>query len=160
MKALTLHQPWASLMAHGVKTIETRSWAPPRSLIGQRIAIHAGKTRVVSGRLHTATLSAILELYGVGWGDRIPLGVVVATALLQDARQVGVQRFVGKVLASSPSYTGWVEPDPYGDFSTGRWLWFLMDVEPCNPPVPAVGHQGLWDWCPDVAEYRHGGKVL
>ena len=32
MKALTLHQPWASLIAHGVKTIETRSWAPPRSL--------------------------------------------------------------------------------------------------------------------------------
>ena len=27
MKALTLHQPWASLMAWGVKTIETRGWA-------------------------------------------------------------------------------------------------------------------------------------
>ena len=92
MKAITLHQPWASLIAHGVKTIETRSWAPPRRLIGQRIAIHAGKTMVVSGRLHTATLSAILELYGIGWGDRIPLGAVVATALLIDARQVAVER--------------------------------------------------------------------
>ncbi len=27
MKALTPHQPWASLMAWGVKTIETRGWA-------------------------------------------------------------------------------------------------------------------------------------
>ena len=27
IKALTLHQPWASLMAWGVKTIETRGWA-------------------------------------------------------------------------------------------------------------------------------------
>ena len=27
VKALTLHQPWASLMAWGVKTIETRGWA-------------------------------------------------------------------------------------------------------------------------------------
>ena len=148
MKALTLHQPWASLIAHGVKSIETRSWAPPQSLLGQRIAIHAGKTRVVSGRLHTATLSAILELYGIGWDDRIPLGAIVATALLADARQVAVER-AGRVLASSPSYTGWIEPDPYGDFSTGRWLWFLMGVEPCNPPVPAVGHQGLWNWEPD-----------
>lgn len=44
MKALTLHQPWASLIALGVKTIETRSWRAPQALIGQRIAIHAGKT--------------------------------------------------------------------------------------------------------------------
>ena len=27
VKSLTLHQPWASLIAHGVKSIETRSWA-------------------------------------------------------------------------------------------------------------------------------------
>ena len=42
MKALTLHQPWASLIACGAKRIETRSWPPPKSLIGKRIAIHAG----------------------------------------------------------------------------------------------------------------------
>ena len=41
MKAITLHQPWASLIAEGVKTIETRSWAPPAALWGERIAIHA-----------------------------------------------------------------------------------------------------------------------
>ena len=146
MKSLTLHQPWASLIAHGVKSIETRSWAPPQSLIGQRIAIHAGKTRVVSGRLHTDTLSAIARLFGEEWEKDIPKGAVVATALLKDARQVRFQTYARRVLASSPSYTGWVEPDPYGDFSTGRWLWLLEDVEPCNPPVPAVGHQGLWDW--------------
>ena len=149
MKAITLHQPWASLIAHGVKSIETRSWAPPRSLIGQRIAIHAGRTREVSGKLHPETLRAVLDLFGNGWGDRIPLGAIVATALLEDARQVGFQRYAGRVLASSLSHTGWVELDPYGDFSTGRWLWFLVDVEPCNPPVPAVGHQGLWNWKPD-----------
>ena len=43
MKALTLHQPWASLIADGRKTIETRSWPPPRTLVGERIAIHAGR---------------------------------------------------------------------------------------------------------------------
>ncbi len=149
MKAITLHQPWASLIAHGVKDIETRFWAPPRSLIGQRIAIHAGRTREVSRKLHPGTLRAVLDLFGNGWGGRIPLGAIVATALLEDARQVGFQRYAERVLASSPSYTGWVEPDPHGDFATGRWLWFLTDVEPCIPPVPAVGHQGLWDWKPN-----------
>jgi len=27
MRALTLTQPWASLLAHGMKEYETRSWA-------------------------------------------------------------------------------------------------------------------------------------
>lgn len=39
MKVLTLHQPWASLIALGVKTIETRSWTT--SYRGP-LAIHAG----------------------------------------------------------------------------------------------------------------------
>jgi hypothetical protein len=43
MKAISLWQPWASLIACGAKPFETRSWAPPRELIGQTIAIHAAK---------------------------------------------------------------------------------------------------------------------
>ena len=43
MKAITLWQPWASLVALQIKTIETRSWPAPKALIGQRIAIHASK---------------------------------------------------------------------------------------------------------------------
>ena len=39
MKALTVRQPWASLIALGVKTIETRSWRAPKALIGERIAM-------------------------------------------------------------------------------------------------------------------------
>lgn len=42
MRAITLWQPWASLMAEGIKTIETRGRAHPwRSAIGETIAIHA-----------------------------------------------------------------------------------------------------------------------
>lgn len=40
MKMLTLHQPWASLIACGVKTIETRSWSTDYR---GPLAIHAGK---------------------------------------------------------------------------------------------------------------------
>ena len=51
MKALTLYQPWASLIAVGAKTIETRGYRPPSTLkLGERFAIHAGKTRVPVGR--------------------------------------------------------------------------------------------------------------
>lgn len=42
MKALTIRQPWASLIAEGVKTIETRSWATKHR---GPLAIHASKRR-------------------------------------------------------------------------------------------------------------------
>lgn len=41
MKALTIRQPWASLIAAGVKTIETRSWS---TKYRGPLAIHAGKS--------------------------------------------------------------------------------------------------------------------
>ena len=153
MKAITLHQPWASLIAHGVKTIETRSWAPPRVLIGERIAIHAGMKREQSGRLHPATHAAILDLYGIGWGDRIPMGAVVATALLENSFQFKALDGQYVSLAGSPEPRQWAV-DPHGDFSPGRWLWMLTDIECLPAPIPARGHQRLWDWEPN------GGKAL
>jgi hypothetical protein len=42
VKALTLHQPWASLVAAGVKMIETRSWS---TRYRGPLAIHAGAKR-------------------------------------------------------------------------------------------------------------------
>jgi len=44
VKALVVRQPWASLIAHGIKTIETRGFAPRTSIEpGDQIAIVAGK---------------------------------------------------------------------------------------------------------------------
>lgn len=42
MKAITIKQPWASLIVHGIKDIENRSWACPKKYLGERVLIHAG----------------------------------------------------------------------------------------------------------------------
>lgn len=42
MRALTLHQPWATLVAIGAKRVETRSWA---TTYRGPVAIHAGRHR-------------------------------------------------------------------------------------------------------------------
>ena len=54
--------------------------------------------------------------------------------------------------------------DHYGDFSPGRWLWFLSDVEAFEP-VPTLGRQGFWEWtglpacsCPDYDRTMHLGS--
>lgn len=41
MKAITIKQPWASLIVHGIKDIENRTWACPKKYLGQRVLIHA-----------------------------------------------------------------------------------------------------------------------
>ena len=40
MKAITIKQPWASLIVHGFKNIENRTWACPEKYIGHRVLIH------------------------------------------------------------------------------------------------------------------------
>ena len=72
--AITLHQPWASLIALGIKTVETRSWLAPERLLGQTVAIHAGK-RVVRrpGEVIERKLRAH---WGDDWRLDMPTGAV------------------------------------------------------------------------------------
>ena len=39
MKAITIKQPWASLIVHGIKDIENRTWPCPKKYLGQRVLI-------------------------------------------------------------------------------------------------------------------------
>ena len=41
MKAITIKQPWASLIVHGIKDIENRTWPCTKKYLGQRVLIHA-----------------------------------------------------------------------------------------------------------------------
>jgi hypothetical protein len=157
MKAITVWQPWASLIACGAKTFETRSWAPPLSVIGRRIAIHAAKadTLKIFEALPRDIVLAIgdaLEdagLDGADWGT-LPRGAVVCTAQLSAAHLCGnmnpdsmvyVEKTVGSI--DAPIL---IEADPFGDFSHGRWAWQLDDVQPLEKPAMALGHQGFWNW--------------
>jgi hypothetical protein len=40
-EVITIKQPWASLIVHGIKDIENRTWPCPDKYIGQRVLIHA-----------------------------------------------------------------------------------------------------------------------
>ena len=43
MYAVTLHQPGATLVALGVKSVRIRSWPAPERLLGQVFAVQTGK---------------------------------------------------------------------------------------------------------------------
>ena len=124
MKAITLHQPWATLIALGLKTMETRSWS---TKYRGPIAIHAGKT------IDHEVAEYLAERMGCA---DLPTGAVIATATL------------AKVLTTGPALWGWLPDDEaeYGDFSPGRFAWALEDVQVLPEPIPARGQQGLWHW--------------
>ena len=151
MYAITLHQPWATLIALGIKTVETRSWPAPERLLGQVIAIHAGK-RVV--RRPGECIERELRAHWIeDWSRTIPTGAVVATATLAGmARVEYVDPISGRAMHEAVTETGCAAGrgrtgiDPWGDFSAGRWLWFLDHVMALREPVPAVGRQGFWRW--------------
>ena len=151
MYAITLHQPWATLIALGIKTVETRSWPAPERLLGQVIAVHAGK-RVVRrpGDRIERELRARL---GDDWSRTIPARAVLATVTLAGmARVEYVDPMTGHAVHDGPTEVGCAAGsgrtpiDPWGDFSSGRWLWFLDGVEVLPEPVPAVGYQSFWRW--------------
>ena len=156
MYAITLHQPWASLIALGIKTVETRAWPAPARLVGQTIAIHAGK-RVVR-KSGVAVENQMRARLGEDWHRTIPAGAVLATAVLAGMAGVDyVDLQTGYAVHDLSTEDGCAvglgqtRTDPWGDFSPGRWLWFLADVEALANPAPAIGHQSFWHWNP------HGG---
>lgn len=154
MKALSLWQPWASLIAIGVKPEETRSWPPTSGLVGQRIAIHAAKKPIeqaTEGMPESVMLLIIKTLAGTGLDPmNLPLGKVVCTAVV--GQPVRVKRLVpGNFNGGSVRYPFVItecgqrrEVNAFGDFSPGRWLWPMLNVEQVEP-FAAVGRQGIFD---------------
>ena len=43
LKALSIRQPWATLVMQGAKTMEIRSWKPVNMVFPETLLIHAGK---------------------------------------------------------------------------------------------------------------------
>jgi hypothetical protein len=167
MKAISLWQPWASLIAVGAKPFETRTWPPSRSLLGTRIAIHAAATRKgmedvfdAFPSIDTRPFVDALAKGGYQSLDTLPFGAVICTVELTGAYRVGSHGedrgrpvfFFASMLAGSRSINSYMPIDPFGDYTPGRWIWRLDNVQRLDPPVPAKGAQGVWNW----EETRHG----
>lgn len=129
MKAITLWQPWATWIALGIKTIETRSHNHFAFLAGERIAIHAGKRFDDDAVWEALCVVGDEKLDKPAVEGPFPSGRVVCTA---------------KVLCAGPLTTE-NNMDALCD-CTGRFGLYLTDIQRLDPPVPATGHQGVWEW--------------
>lgn len=130
MKCISLWQPWASAIPLGLKKIETRGWT---TKVRGRIGIHASRRWSAPEREFAAVEHALGRLPA-----RLPLGAVVATAVLHEVKTTAELLALG------------IDPVEriYGDYGTGRFGWLLRDVVPLAEPIPWKGKQG-WFEVPD-----------
>ena len=133
--ALSLIQPWASLVACGVKLHETRGWAVPSTRkIPFRMAIHASASKVERA-LPLSLLQLCARLFGNDWAMILPRGKILAivTVVACDKAHEIVHRLRG-------------EDALCGNFARGRWAWGMAEIEKLEEPIAARGALGLWEW--------------
>lgn len=119
---LTLQQPWATAVCDLGKRVENRSWCPPAHMMGEVIAIHAGKTFHEDGADWLAARMGRMVRRAT-----VPLGAIVALARIKE------------VVTERPE-------DPW---FVGPFGWVLEDVV-ALPPLTCPGRRQLWRVPADV----------
>ncbi len=164
MKAFTVYQPYASLIAVGAKRYETRSWA---TKYRGSLAIHAGVNRKYYGTPGFEDIlfaawkipewqAYIMSLCDTTLESEIPFGAVIATAEIVECWTIeriwqGIPS-EGKILEIGAKGRGVqriYHADRevfFGNYTPGRFAWELANVKPLREPIPARGMQGLWNW--------------
>ena len=129
-KTLTVYQPWASMIALGPKTVETRNHTAFAWLAGQRLAIHAGK-RYDRWSFEYLVGGGFNPLQSLLMETVVPRGAVVAVCRVTAASWLVP---ADEVRACCPIHA--------------MFGLFLEDVRGLIEPVPVRGKQGVWSWTP------------
>lgn len=157
MRALTLTQPWAGLVASGIKLVENRPrHMIKRDAVGTRFAIHA--SREVDADVYVRIRELAPELFrgpdnaeirsDLPWYplSRITSAVIAVATLdhIMDPWACGI---------------GTAEPGAVAHLPVDQRRWFfgaigyvLRDVRALAKPVPCRGWQGFWTLTPALAE--------
>ena len=148
MKALTLIQPWATLIALGAKHIETRSW-PTKHVGWLAITASKGFPRECRDLMLEEPFRSALERYVSACGEEpvLPRGAVVCLAHLQACRPTEYWKAGARIFGKGEREYELA----FGDFRDGRFGWYFDQVKQLKQPVPCKGARGLWDVPTDLA---------
>jgi hypothetical protein len=143
--ALTIMQPWASLIVAGAKSLEFRPRPAPAAMIGKRIVLHAGRSaacwkdlawlryaltvkRGAGLGLDDAALAAERCEHWARAPGTLPLGAGLGTAVL------------------SASFLASEVADLDAELRPDLWAWRLAEVKAWPRPINAQGQPGFWWW--------------
>jgi hypothetical protein len=142
LRAVTLTQPWASLVAVGAKRNETRSW--PTTYQGP-LAIHAAKgfPAWAEQTCESKPFRNVLDAVGYPWQPgmkrnrrQMPMGQIVAVGWLERVERISQNYPVDEIEGA------------FGNYTPGRYAWLFSRVYRLITPIAAKGSLGLWTWQP------------
>lgn len=138
MRAISLWQPWATLIVIGEKHFETRSW---ETLYRGEILIHAAK-RATSDLRDTSRdepFKTALQRGGYdSWAD-LPLGALIGRCQIERCYETAdvTARFRAGLRHAEFE-------EQFGDYYPGRFAWQLSNFQRFLKPIPWRGEQGFF----------------
>lgn len=130
MKVLTLRQPWATLVAEGIKKYEFRSW---KTKYRGKILIHAG------AGIDKEDMKKYKDL-NLDFPSRKIIAVVEIVDCLELDEDLNKKIINEKNIA-------------YGDKIRTGFAWKLNNVKKINYDKEINGQLGLWNITDDLSEY-------
>lgn len=145
MKAITIKQPFATLIVDGVKDVENRSWVLPKKYIGERVLIHSSRSKEMFNKKKSLLDNdQIRHLCELGYDnknkntDNFPIGVILGSAVITSC--------------------------VYGHESVwameGHYHFILAHAVRFPQPIPATGKLGFWEYDGIKAEPEEAGGAL
>lgn len=168
MKALSVKQPWASLIVEpdpnnigfGIKPIENRTWPCPKQYIGQRVLIHASKIPInfkfdIKGQ---ASVSEIQITSMLNHCEENSLyGVIIGSIEIVDCvinhPSIWAEKTEGVTDCNTNEFIPRRKPRPI-------YNWVLANPIKFPQPIPAKGKLSFWDYTDIIAEPEEKGGAL
>lgn len=157
LPAITLWQPWASLVAAGAKPHEFRSWPAPQRLWGRRVAIHASARPVRVAEIRDL-LAKLQSPHAREAGVDPAIAVPILERTLQAPKGMPLSSVLCTATLGRPIRNAelaaamgiqWVNDSDRDEHS--NWGWPLTEIRVLEPFVPARGAQGWWHWNPGAS---------
>ncbi|MBR2708540.1 MAG: ASCH domain-containing protein [Bacilli bacterium] len=127
MKALTIKEPWASLIVQGFKKFEFRSW---KTNYRGKVLIHAGLSKENIEKYKDYNLD-------------ISSGEIIGEAYIADC--ILVDEKLDKSLRK-------IDEKVYGNNHVGLYAFKLENVKKYNKKIKVKGNLGLWNYKNKIQE--------
>lgn len=136
-KAISIKQPYATLLLMGIKKFETRSW---KTKFRGEICIHSSKAVDKEG------MKILKEVLGQKFNSLdFPTGAILGKIQILDCFQC-VKKDNNRVLLDNGKEISNTESEYYfGDFSVGRYAWEIKPIIKFENPIYCNGKLGIWE---------------
>ena len=159
MKAITIKQPWASLICAGIKDIENRTW--PTKYRG-RVLVHAGMAKTKESWPYQEPIRAYLEALGNYTGipfSEMKRGIVDSCPLAFGAI-IGSVEIVDCVINHTSIWAEKTDEEAVDWDAKPTYNWVLAHPVRFPEPIPIKGRLSFWDYPNILAEPEEEGGEL